>query len=126
MSDPHLEMRNITRAYAAFQMATALFVVANAGNVPLVAYILPLFAVSIPSTIAFAGLARLTPADEARNPNPISAIGQLLAYVPSLVAISLILWPASSLSAVAFLVTAATWVVAIVRLRRRQHQSSNP
>jgi hypothetical protein len=126
MSEPHSELRNITRAYAGFQMATALFIVASANSVPLMAFILPLFAVSIPSTIAYAGLARLTPEDEARNPNPISAISQLLAYIPSLIAISLILWPVSPLAALVFLATAAVWVIAIVRLRTRQTQGISP
>ena len=126
MNAPHSELRNITRAYAGFQMATAIFIVANASNVPLLDFILPLFSISIPSTIAYAGLARLTPEDEARNPNPMSAISQLLAYIPSLIAIALILWPASSLASIAFLATATSWVVAIVRLRLRQHKDINP
>lgn len=120
MSEHHSEHRNLTRAYAGFQMATVLFIIANPQWFQLMAYILPLFAISIPSTIAFTGLARLTTEDEVRNPNPMAFICQLLAYAPSFAAIALILWPASAVAAVAFLTTAAAWVAAIVRLRRLQ------
>lgn len=119
MSEAHSELRNTMRAYAGFQMATVLFIVANPNSFPLIAFILPLFAVSIPSTIAYAGLARLTPEDEARNPNPMSAISQLLTHIPCLTAISLILWPASCVAALTFLASAAVWVVFVVRLRRQ-------
>jgi hypothetical protein len=119
MSEAHSELRNTMRAYAGFQMATALFIVSNPSSFPLMAFILPMFAVSIPSTIAYASLARLTPEDEARNPNPISAISQLLTHIPCLTAISLILWPSSHAAALIFLATAAAWVFFVVRLRRQ-------
>ena len=117
MSDAHTELRNTMRAYAGFQMATMLFIISNSANFPLISYILPLFAISIPSTIAYAGLARLTKDDEIRNPNPISTISQLLTYIPCLTALSLIIWPSSCIAALAFSLSTLLWVIFIVRLR---------
>ena len=117
MNEAHSELRNTMRTYAGFQMATTLFVISNPASFPLISFILPLFAVSIPSTIAYAGLARLTKEDEARNPNPISTISQLLTHIPCFAAISLILWPVSCIAALLFLLTALAWVFFIVRLR---------
>ena len=117
MSDAHTELRNTMRAYAGFQMATMLFIISNSANFPLISYILPLFAISIPSTIAYAGLARLTKDDEIRNPNPISTISLLLTHIPCLTALSLIIWPSSCIAALAFLLSTLLWVIFIVRLR---------
>ena len=122
MSDAHTELRNTMRAYAGFQMATMLFIISNSANFPLISYILPLFAISIPSTIAYAGLARLTKDDEVRNPNPISTISQLLAHIACLTALSLIIWPSSCIAALTFLLSALLWVIFIVRLRSSNAQ----
>lgn len=116
----HKEHRNLTRAFAGFLVATSLYIISNPKWFPLSAFVLPLFALSIPASIAYGGLARLTSEDDQRNPNPISAIAQILAYVPSLVGITLILWPASAVAGTTFVFSAVAWVWAVVRLRRSQ------
>lgn len=122
MSEHHREMRNIMRAYAAFQFAIVLYLVEMpiTGNYWLHECVLILFAISIPSSIAYAGLARLTPEDEARNPNPLSAISQILAFVPSVAALSLVISTASVLAGLVFVCMALFWLSKIIKLRRSQ------
>ncbi len=120
MSEHNKEMRNVMRAYAAFQMATVLFIISSSKSDSLTWLVLVLFSISIPSTIAYAGLARITEEDELRNPNPISAISSILTFIPSLSAISLIIFSVSKLAAVTFAITSIIWVVVVVRLRNKQ------
>lgn len=110
------------RAYAAFQFAIVLYLVKmpNIGNNWLYECVLVLFAISIPSSVAYAGLARVTPEDEIRNPNPLSAISQILAFVPSVVALSLIISTASFLAGLVFICMAVFWLYKIVKLRTTQ------
>jgi hypothetical protein len=90
MTEPREDFRKLMRAYAAFQMATALFVVAKSVDGRFAGFIVSLFAISIPSTIAYAGFARLTPDDEKRNPANITFICGTLAFGTSIAAISLL------------------------------------
>ena len=122
MSEHHKEMRNTMRAYAAFQFAIVLYLVKSPASdcCWLTEVVLVLFAVSIPSTIAYAGLARLTPEDEARNPNPISAVSQILAFVPSITALSLVISTASAFAGIVFVCAAVVWVYKVVKLRKSQ------
>ena len=100
-------------------MAAALVLSAKAPAGYCVAIVVSLFAVSIPSTIAYAGFARLTPEDEKRNPAHITFICGCLAFIPSLAAISLLLASASTFAAIAFPITCAAWFAVIVRTRKR-------
>jgi hypothetical protein len=114
------EWRKLTRAYAGFQMATALFVSAKAGDVCGAAWVVGLFAISIPATIAFGGLVRITEEDKLRNPGSITFLCGSLAFIPSIAALSLLLWPGSHLAAMVFPVMCFIWLAVIVRLRTRQ------
>ena len=118
---PNDEFRKLMRAYAGFQMATALVLSAKAPAGCCVAIVVSLFAVSIPSTIAYAGFARLTPEDEKRNPAPITFLCGCMAFLPSLSAISLLLASASTFAAIAFPLTCAAWFVIIWRVRTSRH-----
>lgn len=119
---PKDEFRKLMRAYAGFQMATALVLSAKAPAGCCVAVVVSLFAVSIPSTVAYAGFARLTPEDEKRNPAHITFICGCLAFIPSLAALSLLLAAASIFAAIAFPVTCAAWFVVIIwRVRTSRH-----
>ena len=122
MSEQHKDLRNQMRAYAALQLAVVLFIVRNPVDIHgwSANLILIFFCISIPSSLAYSGLARLTPEDEQRNPNPISAVSQLLAFVPSVAAFALIISGASGLAAIVFLVSVIGWVTAVVRLRKFQ------
>jgi hypothetical protein len=120
MTEPREDFRKLMRAYAAFQMATALFVVAKSVDGRFAGFIVSLFAISIPSTIAYAGFARLTPDDEKRNPANITFICGTLAFGTSIAAISLLFAAASTFAAIAFPLTCAAWFVVIIRLRKRQ------
>jgi len=122
MSEHHKEIRNTMRAYAAFQFAIVLYLVKSPVNdcCWLTEVVIILFAISIPSTIAYAGLARLTPEDEARNPNPISAVSQILAFVPSIIALSLIISTVSVIAGIVFVCVAIVWVYKVVKLRKSQ------
>ena len=105
------------RAYAGFQAATVLWIITQRGsNVALC-----LLVISIPSTIAYAGLARLTPEDEQRNPGLLMAICFCCAFLLSIAAFSILLAPASTLGAIAFPAACAAWFIAIWRLRIHHH-----
>jgi hypothetical protein len=114
------EFRKLMFAYAAFQMAAIFILYSQPTRSIATLIITTLFAISIPSTIAYGGLARITEEDEARNPHPLSAICALLAYVPSLAALSIMLGFVSRLAALVFPATCIIWVVVIVRLRKNQ------
>jgi hypothetical protein len=116
--------RKLMRAYAGFQMATALVVAAKAGEICCAGFVVTLFAVSIPSTIAYAGFARITPEDENRNPGLLMAVCFCLAFLPSIAAISILLAAASTLAAIAFPATCVAWFV--VTLVARRHDRINP
>ena len=120
------EWRKLMRAYAGFQMATALVVAAKASDVCGAAWIISLFAVSIPSTIALAGLVRLTKEDEARNPAPIFATCWALAFLPSIAALSMLIWPASHVAALIFPAMSFIWFMVIVRLRTHDSVKAAP
>lgn len=122
MTDHHKDLRNQMRAYAALQLAVVLYMVKNPSDLNgwCTELILVLFCISIPSSLAYPGLARLTTEDERRNPNPISAISQLLAFIPSLFALALIISVASKLAAAVFLASSFGWVYSVVRLRNAQ------
>jgi len=107
------EFRKLMRAYAGFQAATALIVVSKAADFCMARIIISLFAISIPSTLAYAGFARLTPEDEKRNPAVVMAICFFCAFFTSVAAISLMLASASTFAAIAFPVTCAAWFVVI-------------
>lgn len=109
------------RAYAAFQMATALVVASKAGAVYCADVVVSLFAVSIPSTIACAGFVRLTPEDKKRNPGLVMAVCFCLAFLPSIAALSLLLAAASTLAAIAFPVTCVAWSVVTLIVRHREN-----
>lgn len=85
MSEHHKELRNQMRAYAALQLAVVLYIVRNPVDINgwSANLILILFCISIPSSLAYPGLARLNSEDEQRNPSPISAVSQLFAFVPA-------------------------------------------
>jgi hypothetical protein len=122
MSDHHKELRTTMRAYAALQLALVLYIVKTPDEVTgwCVSLILSLFCISIPSSIAYAGLARLTKEDKNRNPNPMSAISQILSFVPSILAFSLMIASASKIAGGIFLVCAAMWLFFIIKLRGSQ------
>ncbi|WP_041324808.1 hypothetical protein [Saccharophagus degradans] len=122
MSEHHKEMRTIMRAYAAIQLALVLYIVKSPDDVTgwCVPIVLSLFCISIPASIAYAGLARISKEDEQRNPNPLSTISQILSFVPSLLAFSIIIASASKLAGFIFVVSSVVWVYLIVRLRRSQ------
>lgn len=116
---PQDEFRKLMRAYAGLQMATTLVVAAKANPSLEVSIVISLFAISIPSTIAYSGLARITKEDETRNPHPISGICGLLTYVLSMSAFSILLWPAARFAAIAFPITSVIWWIIVVRLRNK-------
>src|SRR2546430_9770547 len=126
--DPHVvtpakaraENRKLAHAYAGFQAATALVVMARAPALRWPSLIVSLIAVSIPSTIAYAGLARLLPEDEQRNPASVAFICFLLAFIPSIAAVSLVLASASKFAAAIFPAMCVAWCVTVVMVRRRE------
>jgi hypothetical protein len=127
MSEHRTEMRNIMRAYAALQLAAA-FQIANENEGPLswqLAVALILLAISIPATIAYAGLARITPEDEARNPNPISFVSGILTFLPSILAISFIILKVSLVASVIFFLSCFGWAITVIRLRNSQARSNS-
>src|ERR1039457_6792121 len=99
------EIRTLMGAYAGFQMATVLVVISNAADIPGAYYIVSLFAIGIPSSVAHCWFTRPSPEDEKRIPGSLMAVSFCLAYMPSLAAISLLLASASIFASVAFLVT---------------------
>ena len=114
MSEHRTEMRNIMRAYAALQLAAA-FQIANESEGSLawqLTVALILFSISIPATIAYSGLARITPEDEALNPNPISFVSGMLTFLPSILAISFIILKVSLVAAVVFFLSCFGWAIA--------------
>jgi hypothetical protein len=110
--------RKLMRAYAGFQMATALIVASKTHEICWAGLIATLFAVRIPSTIAYGGFARITPEDEQRNPGSLMAVCFCLAFLPSIAAISILLASASALAAIAFPITCAAWVAVTLAVRR--------
>ena len=112
------ELRAMNRAYAAFLTATALFVSANAEINQYSWIVLSLLAISIPSVIAYSGFARLTAEDKEHNPAIIASISMFLAYVPSILAISILFSKGSIIAALIFPLTALAWFVAVVCVRR--------
>ena len=111
------EFRKLMRAYAGFQMATALFVASKATDVCGASLIVTLFAISVPSTIAYGGLARITKEDEAKNPSHIALLCFALSFIPSIAALSLLLWPVSRIAALLFPAVCLFWCFIVVRLR---------
>lgn len=127
MSEHRAEMRNIMRAYAALQLAAA-FQIANENEGPLswqLTVALILFSISIPATIANAGLARITPEDEARNPNPISFVSFILTFLPSILAISFIILKVSLVASVVFSVSCFGWAITVIKLRNSQGKNNS-
>ena len=118
MTEYHKELRALNRAYAAFLMATALFISANAEANECAGLVVTLLAISIPSVLAYSGLARITETDEKRNPEFWSLLSMLAAYIPSVIALAILLSRASVYASITFLTTAAAWVIIVIRLRR--------
>jgi predicted membrane channel-forming protein YqfA (hemolysin III family) len=108
------DFRKMMRAYAGFQMATALIVSAKAGDVCWAWIVLSLFAVSIPSTYAYSIVAHITEQDMQRYPARISHIAGFLTYIPSGAALALLIGVASAFAGVLFAVTGLIWGVVIV------------
>lgn len=122
MFEHRTEMRNIMRAYAALQLAAA-FQIANENDAPLswqLTVALILFSISIPATISYAGLARITPEDEVLNPNSISLVSGILTFLPSILAISFILLKVSLVASIVFFLSCLGWAIAVIRLRNSQ------
>ena len=101
-------------------MAIALVVASKAGGVCCADVVVSIFAVSIPSTIAYAGFARIIQEDEKRNPGLVMAVCFCLAFLPSIAALSLLLAAASTLAAVTFPVTCMAWFVVTLLVRHRE------
>lgn len=120
---PKEEFRKLMRAYAGFQMATALVVASKFGDVCWAGTIVSLFAISIPSTLAYPSFVRLTQEGEKQNPAHLMATCFSLAFFPSVAAISLMLAPVSIFAAIVFPVTSLAWCIVVVRLRK--HNSVN-
>ena len=115
------------KAYAALQLAAA-FQIANENEGPLswqLTVALILFSISIPATIAYAGLARITPEDEARNPNPISFVSGILTFSPSIFAISFIILKVSLVASVVFSLSCFSWAIAVIKLRNSQAKNNS-
>lgn len=108
------EFRKLMRAYAGFQMATALVVAAKAQDVEGAAWVVSLLAISVPSTLAYGSLMRFG----SGKPSAVVGYCSFFAYVPSVVALSILLWPASHFAAFAFPITSAIWVAYMHRRSR--------
>lgn len=125
-SKPHDDFQKLMRAYAGFQVATALVVASKFGEVWCAGAVVFLFAISIPSTIAYGSLVNLTPDDEFRNPQSISFICAIAAFIPSIAAISVLFASASVFAATAFPAGCLAWYITIVALRRHNKSMAIP
>src|SRR5439155_21923381 len=96
------------RAYAGFQMATALVVGAKAHEIPCAWLVLSLFALSIPSSIAYLIVAHITEEDKERYSARISHVAGAMAYIPSVVAFALLLGVPAG---IIFATISAAWFV---------------
>ena|ERR1035437_10145571 len=101
-------------AYAGFQMATALLVSSRAKEVEYAAIVVSLFAISVPATLACGGLMRV--GDPERKKRPGVGYCAFLACVPSVAALSMLLWPVSHFAAIAFPSSCALWGTYIHRI----------
>jgi len=101
-------------------MATILVLITHVPALLYTRLIICFFAIGIPSTVAWAGFARFSPEDEHRNPPAVALICFLLAFVPSIGAISLILASASTLAAIIFPATCYAWFVVLNVVRDRE------
>src|SRR5947207_3401720 len=108
------EFRKLMRTYAGFQAAAIAWAAAKPESFCAAKLAIFLFAISIPSTIAYAGLARSTPQDEERNPGLIMAICFCCAFVLSVAAFSILLASASTSAAIAFAATCLAWFIVVV------------
>ena len=110
------ENRKVMRAYAGFKKDTAIFVSTKFSTISCAWLIIVLFAISIPSTIAYSVLARITRSDEKRNHLSIAMPCGHFAFVPSILAIALLFGATSHLAAVVFIVGCVFWYYKIIML----------
>jgi len=120
------EFRKLMRTYAGFQAAAIALAAAKPENFCAAKLAIFLLAISIPSTIAYAGLARLTPKDEKRNPGLIMAICFCCAFVLSIAAFSILVASASASAAIAFAATCLAWFIVVWRLRIDHDHVNDP
>jgi fatty acid desaturase len=111
------EFRKLMRAYAGFQMATALVVATKVECVHWSDIVLLLFAVSIPSTVAYGGFHTFTPKYKKRNPKFISFVCGFCAYVVSIAALALLLASASIIAGLVFAGVTLFWVGVTAAIR---------
>ena len=100
-------------AYAGFQMATAFVVAAKAKEVECASVVVSLFALSIPATLACGALMRV--GDPTRKPRAGVGYCAFIAFVPSVAALSMLLWPVSHFAAFAFPSSCVLWGAYIYR-----------
>ncbi len=122
MDDPHIvtpgkareNARNLSHAYAGFQAAAVILLVTHTPALLYTRLTLALFAISIPTTIAWGVLNRFTPEDEERNRLWVTSF--ILTFTSSVAAISILLASASVTAAVIFPVVSIAWF-AVVAIR---------
>jgi hypothetical protein len=109
------EFRKLMDTYAGFQMAIVLLIATKASNVFGAGYVISLLAISIPSTLALGIVARITDKDEARYPQSLSGPCYLLTFIPSIIALSILLYPVSGFAAFAFPFMCVIWFYLIIK-----------
>jgi len=105
------EFRKTMRAYAGFQMATALLVVSKVADVHGACIVVSLIAVNIPSPVTFSGINSSPKKIGKLNPLHISNLCFIMSFIPSIAALSILFASVSIFAGVAFAVASLFWTI---------------
>ena len=116
--DIRKEHRTILKSYAGLLTAIIIAIFTRYKDVNNLWLILSLLSVSIPSAIGSLNIERITDHGKANNSESLCLASTVLIYVPSIIAISLMIGTMTTFAGTVFATMSFGWLVFIVRLRR--------